>query len=371
MKTILVIAGTRPEAIKVAPVIAELRARAMLNVRLCVTAQHRHMLDQVLDIFDLKADTDLDLMTPGQSLPELASRLLDRLPAAVATAKPSCVMVQGDTTTAFIGALTAFYQQVPVAHIEAGLRTRDPYAPFPEEINRRLVGQIARWHFAPTEKARQNLLREGVPTKQVYVTGNTVIDALLTTAQTVQGLPDELQPQPGQQMILVTGHRRENFGPGIRNLCAALKEIAGAFPNARIIYPVHPNPNVREPVSRLLSGISNIQLIDPVDYPTFVALMLECRFIITDSGGVQEEAPALGKPVLVTRDATERPEAVEAGFARLVGTNTDAIVRAARQLLTDERLYARMSTVENPFGDGRAAERIADVLENDLLAELH
>lgn len=369
MKRILVIAGTRPEAIKLAPVVHELRRRELCRVILCATAQHRQMLDQVLEIFELKPDMDLDLMTPGQSLSDLTARLFEKLPAAIRQARADCVVVQGDTTTAFASAVSAFYERVPVAHVEAGLRTRDIYAPFPEEVNRRLVAQVARWHFAPTERARQNLLREGIAARNIYVTGNTVVDALLAVVPTVHGLPDHLQPPPGSRLVLVTGHRRESFGAGMRQICEALAEIAAIHPDAYLVYPVHPNPNVLEPVNELLGNIPNVRLVEPVDYPTFIALMMEAHFIISDSGGVQEEAPALGKPVLVTREITERPEAVEAGCARLVGPDKEAIVRAARELLDNPQVYARMAQAKNPFGDGHAAEQIASVLEHDLLIE--
>ncbi|MEI7635647.1 MAG: UDP-N-acetylglucosamine 2-epimerase (non-hydrolyzing) [bacterium] len=366
MKTILIIAGTRPEAIKLAPVVRELQRRDVFKTLLCATAQHRHMLDQVLRIFELQPDWDLDLMSPGQTLPALTARLFERLPETLAKANPSCVIVQGDTTTAFAGAVSAFYQKIPVAHVEAGLRTNDPCAPFPEEINRRLVSVVARWHFAPTERARQNLLREGVPDKHITVTGNTVIDALLMAAPSIHGAPPHLQAAPGQRLILVTGHRRESFGEGIRNVCEALAEIARAFPGDRIVYPMHPNPNVLEPAQHILGAIPNIHLTHPVEYPDMIALMMESHIIITDSGGIQEEAPALGKPVLVTREVTERPEAIEAGCAKLVGTETDVIVREASRLLSDQRAYSRMAAARNPFGDGHASEIIAETLEREM-----
>lgn len=366
MKTVLVIAGTRPEAIKVAPVIRALRERNRLAVKLCVTAQHRQMLDQVLEIFGLAADFDLDLMRPGQSLPELTSRIFAAIPAVLRESSPAAVIVQGDTTTAYVGAMCAFYEHIPVAHVEAGLRTSDIYAPFPEEVNRRLIGPIATWHFAATAKAQKNLLRENIPAAKIHVTGNTVIDALLAMADRAPAAPANLAPRPGERLILVTGHRRESFGEGMHNLCTALATLARAHADVRILYAVHPNPNVTTVVRSTLGGISNIQLTDPLDYLAFVPLMRDCHFIITDSGGIQEEAPALGKPVLVTRDVTERPEGVEAGCSRLVGTDVDRIVGAATELLADPAAYARMSGVKNPYGDGKASERIAEVLERDL-----
>jgi UDP-N-acetylglucosamine 2-epimerase len=367
MKNLLVIAGTRPEAIKLAPVVAALRAVPGFAVRLCVTAQHREMLDQVLRIFNLTPDYDLDLMSAGQTLPELTSRLFAAMPAVIRDAGPAAVIVQGDTTTVFAGAMCAFYERVPVAHVEAGLRTSDIYAPFPEEVNRRLVGTIATWHFAATDQARANLLREGVAPGAIHVTGNTVIDALHEIAARAPAAPAELAVRPGERLILVTGHRRESFGEGMRNLCTALATIAADYPDVRILYAVHPNPNVVPVVRSMLGNLPNVQLTDPLDYVTFVALMRDAYLVVTDSGGIQEEAPALGKPVLVTREVTERPEAVEAGSARLVGTDVQRIVTAAREILDSPEAYARMARAKSPFGDGRAASRIADVLRRDLL----
>lgn len=366
MKTILLVAGTRPEAIKLAPLVKELRSREGFEVKLCATAQHRHMLDQVLETFELQADFDLDLMSPNQTLPQLTSRLFAALPQVLEEARPDCVVVQGDTTSAFAGALSAYYQKLRVAHVEAGLRTGNPYAPFPEEMNRRLITPLARWHFAPTQAAKENLLAEAVPEWQIHVTGNTVIDALLSTARRAAPLPEALRLEPGQKLVVVTGHRRESFGGGIENVCQALLNLARNHSELRILYAVHPNPNVRKPVEKLLGAVPNIRLIEPPDYVLFVALMREAYFLITDSGGVQEEAPALGKPVLVTRDTTERPEAVQAGCACLVGTNTQAILAQAEKLLNDPQAYQRMACAGSPFGDGQASRRIAQVLEQEL-----
>lgn len=367
MKTVLLIAGTRPEAVKLAPVVLELRRRGRLRAVLCSTGQHREMFRQVLETFGLAPDLDLDVMQPGQTLSALAGRMFQALPGVLDSIRPDCVLVQGDTTTAFAGAVAAFYGQVPVGHVEAGLRTGDLAAPFPEEANRRLIGVVTRWHFAPTERARRSLLAEGVPAGQVHLTGNTVIDALLQTARQVPPPPAELRPAPGQRLILVTGHRRESFGEGLRRMSDALARIATAHPeDVKILYPVHPNPQVLIPVRERLGKLPNVVLSDPLGYTEFVALMREAHFLITDSGGVQEEAPALGKPVLVTRDLTERPEAVEAGCARLVGTDTDRIAAAAEELLASGEAYRRMAQARNPFGDGHAAARIADVLEREL-----
>jgi len=367
-KTLLVLAGTRPEAIKLAPVILEGRRRGAFRVLLCATAQHRHMLDQALNTFELQPDFDLDLMEPGQTLPRLASRLLERLPVVLEEVKPAAVMVQGDTTTAMAGAIASFYAGIPVAHVEAGLRTGDLAAPFPEEGNRKVISAVVRWHFAPTARARENLLLENVPADRVHVTGNTVIDALKITATRLDQDPaaDGLGTRTEGETILVTGHRRESFGEGMQNLCAALLQIAAAHSNVQIVYPVHPNPHVKEPVCAALGSTPNIRLIDPLDYPEFVAALRRCTFVITDSGGVQEEAPAFGKPVLVTRSVTERPEAVDAGCALLVGTHTETIVARATELLTRGDLYRKMSRATNPFGDGTASAQILAVLEREL-----
>lgn len=374
MLKVLAVFGTRPEAIKMAPVVARLSARPdRFDVRVCVTAQHREMLDSVLDLFRIRPDHDLDLMTPGQDLYGITSGVLEGMKGVLAAESPGIVLVHGDTTTTMAASLAAYYARVPVGHVEAGLRTGDKYAPFPEEINRRVTGVVADLHFAPTETARANLLREGVPDAAIAVTGNTVVDALLEVAGRIDGdagLRARLAAgfpflDPARPLILVTGHRRENFGEGFESICRALADLAARYPDAQIVYPVHLNPNVQEPVNRILggSGRGNIHLVPPADYLPFVYLMTRSRLIVTDSGGVQEEAPSLGKPVLVMREATERPEAVAAGTVRLVGTDRGTIVREASRLLDDPEAYRAMSQAHNPYGDGLAADRIADRLE--------
>lgn len=365
-RTVLLFAGTRPEAIKLAPVYLEMKKRGTLRPLLCATAQHRDLLDQVLQTFGITPDFDLNLMLHNQTLSQLTARLFEHVPGVLAESRPDAVVVQGDTTTAFAAAMCAFYARVPIAHVEAGLRTGDLSAPFPEEANRRLASVVTRWHFAPTDHARAALLAEGVPSGSIYVTGNTVIDALCAARDKAPPLWAAVTPAPGQKLILVTAHRRESFGEGMRSVAMALRLIAEKH-NVLIVYPVHPNPNVTSPMHELLGSLKNVRLIEPVDYLRFLALMRDSHFIITDSGGVQEEAPALGKPVLVTRVSTERPEALAAGCAELVGTDCETIVSAARQLLADPRTYAKMSRVANPFGDGKASERICDVLERELM----
>ena len=367
MKNILLIAGTRPEAIKLAPLVEELRQGDWCNVTFCAAAQHRAMLDSALQVFGLVPDVDLDLMLPGQSLSQLSSRLFESLPAIIQTVAPDCVVVQGDTCTACIGGMCAFYEKIPVAHIEAGLRTRNLYSPFPEEMNRRVLSSLTTWHFAPTERARQNLLKEGIDSKRIHVTGNTAIDALMSVMQYVRGIPQRFAVPPGKKLILVTGHRRENWDEGLRELCLALEDLAIHRDDIYIIYPVHPNPRVREVVYSLLADKPNIILTDPVSYVDFIALLSECYFVITDSGGVQEEAPALGKPVLVTRESTERPEALEAGCAKLIGTDRRDLIAFATRILDDPNAYNKMIKHESPFGDGRACERIVNVLEQEVL----
>jgi len=368
---ILSIFGTRPEAIKMASVVKALAGCDEIESRVCVTAQHRQMLDQVLDLFRIVPDHDLDLMKPGQDLTGITCGALTGLKDVIAACKPDCVLVQGDTTTAFAGALAAFYQRIPVGHVEAGLRTGNIYAPWPEEVNRCLVGRIATWHFAPTPQARDNLLREGVRAADVHVTGNTVIDALLEVVARIRddaALTADLAQRfpfidPTRRLVLVTGHRRENFGPGFENICQALGDIARRG-DVQVVYPVHLNPNVQEPVKRLLGELGNVHLIPPQDYLPFVYLMSRAHLIITDSGGVQEEAPSLGKPVLVMRDTTERPEAVDAGTVKLVGTGRARIVAEAITLLDDRVAYEAMSRAHNPYGDGQAAQRICDLLRS-------
>jgi len=365
---ILTIIGTRPEAIKLAPVVLELGGKPILFIsRVCLTAQHREMLDQTLAIFGIKPDYDLNIMSPGQTLAQITARAVKGLDDVVAKEKPDVVLVQGDTTTAFCGALAGYYHQITVGHVEAGLRTGSKYAPYPEEINRRLVGQIADLHFAPTEYAKQALLREGIPTTRVFVTGNTVIDALLWMRTRVRAtrpeLPQGLAPTlEGRRVILVTGHRRESFGEGFENICHAIREVANAFADIAFVYPVHLNPRVRKPVRRILGAHPRIHLIEPLSYAQFVWLMDRAEIVLTDSGGVQEETPSLGKPVLVMRETTERPEGIAAGNALLVGVRQDRIVEALTQLLREPERRAAMGTVNNPYGDGQAARRIVDIL---------
>jgi UDP-N-acetylglucosamine 2-epimerase (non-hydrolysing) len=367
----LSIFGTRPEAIKMAPLVRTLQDCAWADARVCVTAQHREMLDQVLDCFDLATDFDLDIMQPGQDAGSVASSVLLQLRSVLREFKPDLVLVHGDTVTALGAALAAYFERIPVAHVEAGLRTADIYSPWPEEGMRRMVGPIAELHFAPTVRARQNLLDEGVDPGTVHVTGNTVVDALLDCLAKIQA--DKATDQQlaanfpflanERRIVLVTGHRRENFGMAMERICTALRQIAEAFPGVDVVYPVHLNPNVREPVNRMLAGIPNIHLIEPLDYRTFVHLMARAYLILTDSGGIQEEAPSLGKPVLVMRETTERPEAIEAGTVKLVGTEVVGLFDAVRELLEDEGVYRRMSLAANPYGDGKASERIVRVLE--------
>jgi UDP-N-acetylglucosamine 2-epimerase len=365
---VLLVFGTRPEAIKMAPVYQALQQRReRFGCRICVTAQHREMLDAVLGVFDIRADHDLDIMAPGQSLDHLAAEVLHRLPPVLAKEKPDLVLVQGDTTTAMVAALCAYYQQIPAGHVEAGLRTGDAYSPFPEEINRRLISHLAHYHFAPTESARANLRREGIDDDAIAVTGNTVIDALLSLVETVRSRPE---PPPTvarvdwrqKRVVLITGHRRESFGEPFRRVCRALESLARYNAEVEFVYPVHLNPNVRTPVYEMLSGLSNFYLVEPLDYLSFVWCMDRSYLIITDSGGIQEEAPALGKPVLVTREVTERREGIEAGTAKLVGTDMERIIAETQALLDKPQQYEAMSQAVNPYGDGHAAERIADFL---------
>lgn len=361
--------GTRPEAIKLAPVIRELSRRpSEFQPLVLVTAQHRHMLDQVLSAFDIRPDHDLDVMRRGQSLADLTAGVLRGVEQVLRRVRPDMVMVQGDTTSALASALAAFYQQIPVGHVEAGLRTRDKYSPYPEEINRRLVGSLADLHFAPTRGAKENLLRESVPRGRVYVTGNTVVDALKAIRRSTLAwhVPVLDKIELGQRVILVTAHRRESFGPGLESICRALRLLVQRNSDVAVVYPVHLNPNVRKPVRAILSGVARIHLIEPLEYLPFVRLMERSYVILTDSGGIQEEAPALGKPVLVMRDVTERPEAVEARTAKLVGTDVDAIVAATERLLCFGAAYRKMSRARNQFGDGRASARITVALRRFL-----
>jgi UDP-N-acetylglucosamine 2-epimerase (non-hydrolysing) len=366
---VLTVFGTRPEAIKMAPVVKALAAAPTFEAKVCVTAQHRQMLDQVLDIFSIKPNFDLNLMKPGQDLSDITSNVLLGMRDVYQQWLPDIVLVHGDTTTTLAASLSAYYARIKVGHVEAGLRTGNKYSPWPEEMNRRLTGAITDLHFAPTEKARANLLGEGTAADTIHITGNTVIDALLDVVERVRtdaGLRSRFEAQfnfinPAKRLILVTGHRRENFGTGFENICQALAKIAQRG-DVQVVYPVHLNPNVQEPVRRILSGVADVHLIEPQDYLPFVYLMDRSTMLITDSGGVQEEAPSLGKPVLVMRDTTERPEAVDAGTVKLVGTDSAAIVSEANRLLDDPAAYEVMARAHNPYGDGRAANRILETL---------
>lgn len=379
MKTSFIF-GTRPEAIKLAPVILALRAQPEMECRICVTAQHREMLDQVLSVFGIVPDTDLDLMRPNQTLGDFTARSVKTLDRYLADEKPDLLLIQGDTTTVLCAALAAFYQHVLVGHVEAGLRTGDLNAPWPEEANRALTSRLAQLHFAPTPRARDNLMRENIPAENIFVTGNTVIDALLTAVSkihdeppTIPELADVLQlvDAGGRRLVLITGHRRENFGTGFENICRAIAELARRFPEVDFVYPVHLNPRVRRPVNDILGASvqtgGNIHLVDPLSYLPFVALMEKSTLILTDSGGIQEEAPSLGKPVLVMRDVTERPEAVEAGTVLLVGTDCERIIAETTKLLSDPEAYDMMSRKHNPYGDGKAAERIVKECKRFLM----
>lgn len=371
-RNILVFMGTRPEAVKLAPVVAALRSTTDFNCTVVATGQHKEMFRQVAETFGFGVDADLDVMRPNQSLAALTARLMDGIDGWLGSAQPDMALVQGDTTTVLTAALACFYRRIPIGHVEAGLRTGNIWSPFPEEVNRKLATPLVALHFAPTETARAALLREQVPDERIVVTGNTVIDALRieVAAQASDGalrarINDELSALLGVDwgqvpMVLITGHRRENFGEGIEQICKAIATLAERFANHRFVYPVHLNPNVLVHVNRLLGGLPNVKLIAPQGYRNFVALMSRCRLVLTDSGGVQEEAPSLGKPVLVMRDTTERPEGVVAGTALLTGTNAQAIVKHVTRLLTDEAAYRSMSTARNPYGDGHAAEQIVE-----------
>jgi len=364
-KKILCVVGTRPEAIKMAPVILALKQEPWADVRVLATAQHRHMLDQVNQFFSIEPDIDLDIMRPNQALAELTARLLLKLDEVLESERPDVVLVQGDTTTVMSVALACFYRRISIGHVEAGLRTWDMQNPFPEEANRVITGKLARWHFAPTDGSRQNLLRDGVPDEDIVVTGNTVIDALLMSASKELEIGVELNPN--RRLVLVTSHRRENFGEPFRNICRALRTLAENNPEVQFLYPVHPNPNVKDVAHAFLAKLPNFTLCEPLDYAPFIAAMKRAYIILTDSGGVQEEAPALGKPVLVLRDETERPEAVEQGVVKLVGPNYDAIVQEAQRLLNDESAYRTMARGISPYGDGKASRRIVDTLRRDLI----
>lgn len=375
MKKILIVFGTRPEAIKMAPLVKEFeKNRDKFEMKVCVTAQHREMLDQVLDIFEIKPDYDLDIMKQGQDLYDITARVLVEMRSVLAEFQPELVLVHGDTTTGFAAALAAYYQKIDVAHVEAGLRTGNIHSPYPEEMNRKMIGSLAKYHFAPTETSRDNLLKENIAEKNIAVTGNTVIDALLAVSAKIKNsveLEKKLYEKvlkcgynvSDRKYILVTGHRRENFGEGFLNICRALKKLAENNRDMDIVYPVHLNPNVRKPVNEVLNGIENVYLIEPLEYETFIYAMGKSYFVITDSGGIQEEAPSLGKPVLVIRDTTERPEAVAAGTVKLVGTEFDKIVEEAEKLIKNKEEYEKMSKAHNPYGDGKACERIVRFIE--------
>lgn len=366
-KRVMCVFGTRPEAVKLAPVVHALRQSKSLEPVVAITAQHREMLDQMMRWFDVKADYDLDLMKHGQTLAELTGRVLNGVDQLLSKDKPDLLLVQGDTTTVMSASLAAFYQKVPVGHVEAGLRTNDRYNPFPEEMARRQTGRLATLHFAPTALAVENLKKEGI-VDNVFMTGNTVIDALLDTAGRLQA--DQIDPAlygkvdfAKAKVLLVTAHRRENWGQGMDEIALALRQIADEFSDVQVLYPIHKNPVVRESIEPVFAGHDRLHLVEPLDYVPFVHAMQRCHFILTDSGGVQEEAPALGKPVLVMRTNTERPEAVAAGAAKLVGVTKETIVAGARELLSSSDLYAKMSQAVNPFGDGHAAERIVESIE--------
>lgn len=375
MKTVLIVFGTRPEAIKMAPVVSTLQRSSLLNVKVCVTAQHREMLDQVLRLFNIQPDYDLNLMRAGQDLFDITARVILEMRPVLTDCRPDIVLVHGDTTTAMAAGLAAFYARIPVGHVEAGLRTNDIYSPWPEEMNRRMVGRLAEVHFSPTVISRDSLLAEGVAAHTIHVTGNTVIDALFDVVARLKSdreLIASLEQQfsfidASKRLILVTGHRRENFGGGFENICRALGKLAERK-DVVIVYPVHLNPNVKEPVHRLLGDAENVMLIDPLEYVPFTFLMQRAHLVLTDSGGIQEEAPSLGKPVLVMRDNTERPEAVTAGTVKLVGTSFECIVESANMLLDNSAAYDEMAGAHNPYGDGQASSRIREVLEARLMS---
>ncbi|MGX9935245.1 non-hydrolyzing UDP-N-acetylglucosamine 2-epimerase [Advenella kashmirensis] len=371
---VLTVFGTRPEAIKMAPLVKMLEKQSDIRSIVCVTAQHRQMLDQVLELFEIVPDYDLNIMKPGQTLAGITTEILNRIEIVLEKEKPDLVLVHGDTSTTFATALAAYYHKIPVGHVEAGLRTGDIYSPWPEEANRKLTGALTKFHFAPTDQSKENLLKERVSEEEILVTGNTVIDALLWVKEKLESDSDLRQQFEGKfpylradsKLVLITGHRRENFGTGFVNICSGIKSLAVRFPDVDFLYPVHLNPNVREPVGRILENVSNVHLIEPQDYLPFVYLMRRASIILTDSGGIQEEAPSLGKPVLVMRNTTERPEAVAAGTVRLVGTDPSVIEREVSVLLTDDDAYNTMSISHNPYGDGKACERIINEIRKRL-----
>ena len=374
MKKILLVFGTRPEAIKMAPLVkAFQKDTEHFETRVCVTAQHRQMLDQVLEVFGITPEYDLNIMAPNQDLYDITAKVLMGLREVLKDFRPDTVLVHGDTTTSMAASLAAFYMQIPVGHVEAGLRTYNMLSPWPEEMNRQVTDRICTYYFAPTEQSKKNLLQENIDEKKIFITGNTVIDALLMAVDIISstsGMEEKIAKEfqekgytvGNREYILVTGHRRENFGEGFLHICKAIKELAALHPDMDIVYPVHLNPNVQKPVYELLSGVDNVYLISPLDYLPFIYAMQHSTLLLTDSGGVQEEAPSLGKPVLVMRDTTERPEAVEAGTVKLVGTDAEAIVSNVTALLQDQEMYKRMSETHNPYGDGQACERIMAAL---------
>jgi len=375
MKKVLLVFGTRPEAIKMAPLVKAFEKEETIKLKVCVTAQHREMLDQVLEIFDIKPDYDLNIMKSGQDLYDITSRVLLGMKDVLNSFQPDIVLVHGDTTTTSTTSLAAFYQKIKVGHVEAGLRTGDMYSPWPEEANRQITGVLANYHFVPTKASKENLLKENKDSSTILVTGNTVIDALFLALDKIEKEKDlkekiikkinsQYRISEYQKIILVTGHRRENFGEGFINICEALKEIAVNNPHVDIVYPVHLNPNVQKPVKDILSDVSNVFLIEPLEYESFIYLMNKAYFIITDSGGVQEEAPSLGKPVLVMRDTTERPEAIEVGTVKLVGTNKETIVKETNKLLIYSSEYEKMSKAHNPYGDGKACQKIVEFIKS-------
>ena len=371
-KKVLIVFGTRPEAIKMAPLVLKLQTDSRFEARLCVTAQHRQMLDQVLELFEIQPEYDLNIMRPGQTLSDITTSILIGLTPILEDFKPDVVLVHGDTTTAFAASLAAYYHQIKVGHVEAGLRTGNLYSPWPEEGNRKLTAAIAKYHFAPTQTSKENLINENISNENIFITGNTVIDSLLWVRDKINANHDLCQKlescypmlDASRPLILVTGHRRESFGGGFERICASLRRIALENPEIQIIYPVHLNPKVQEPVNRLLKEVDNIFLIEPQDYLPFVYLMMRSTVILTDSGGIQEEAPSLGKPVLVMRDTTERPEAVKAGTVKLVGTDVDLICSEVDILIKNKEEYTRMSRAHNPYGDGSACSRIVRQLSN-------
>ena len=373
MTTVLVVFGTRPEAIKMAPVVMALRGVPALKTLVCVTAQHRELLDSVLKLFEIAPDFDLDVMRPDQSLDEVTATVVTGMGRVLDALRPSLVLVHGDTTTTMAASLSAFYRKIPVGHVEAGLRSRNLFAPWPEELNRRVASLATRFHFAPTMQSRANLLAEGFPDGHIHVTGNTVIDALQWVAARIAASPEKTRAlakrfdylDPRRRLVLVTGHRRENFGEGFLDICRAIRKLARRG-DVEVVYPVHPNPNVRSVVDADLSGVDRVFLIEPLDYEPFVYLMQRASILLTDSGGVQEEGPSLGKPVLVMREVTERPEAVSAGTVRLVGSDTERIVAEVERLLDNDDAYQAMARAINPYGDGLAAQRIGKVLEREL-----